>query len=54
MKHFDGRLPNGSLYVGWLDSKSSEPVDVNDVRSKNEKDILAHAGIRFIGTWPYR
>ena len=50
IKHFDGRLPNGSLYVGWVDSKSGEPVDDKDVRSKYEKDILAHAGVRLIGT----
>lgn len=49
IKHFDGRLPNGSLYVGWVDSKSGEPVDDKDVRSKYEKDILAHAGVRLIG-----
>ena len=31
IKHFDGRLPSGSLYLGWVDSKSSEPVDDKDV-----------------------
>ena len=30
--HFDGRLKGGSLYVGWVDSKTSEPVDDKDVR----------------------
>ena len=49
IKHFNGRLPNGSLYVGWVDAKSGEPVDDKDVRAKYEKDILAHAGIRLIG-----
>lgn len=49
IKHFDGRLPDGSLYVGWVDSKSGEPVDDKDVRGKYEKDILAHAGVRLIG-----
>ncbi|KAI5122922.1 hypothetical protein M0805_007600 [Coniferiporia weirii] len=48
IKHFDGRLPNGSLYVGWVNSKSGEPVDDKDVRGKYEKDILAHAGVRLI------
>ncbi|EJD06870.1 fatty acid synthase [Fomitiporia mediterranea MF3/22] len=48
IKHFDGKLPNGSLYVGWVDSKSGEPVDDKDVRGKYEKDILAHAGVRLI------
>ena len=49
IKHFDGRLKNGSLYVGWVESKSGEPVDEKDVKSKFEKDILAHAGVRLIG-----
>ena len=50
IKHFDGRLKDGSLYVGWVDSKSGEPVDDKDVKGRYEKDILAHAGIRLIGT----
>lgn len=49
IKHFDGRLKNGSLYVGWVESKSGEPVDEKDVKGKFEKDILAHAGVRLIG-----
>ncbi|KAF9062802.1 hypothetical protein BDP27DRAFT_1368514 [Rhodocollybia butyracea] len=42
------RLKDGSLYVGWVDSKSGEPVDDKDVRGRYEKDILEHAGIRLI------
>lgn len=49
IKHFDGRLPNGSLYVGWVDSKNGEPVDDKDVRGKYEKDMLSRAGVRLIG-----
>ncbi|KAH9950013.1 fatty acid synthase [Amylocystis lapponica] len=48
IKHFDGRLKDGSLYVGWVDTKSGEPVDDKDVRARYEKDILAHAGVRLI------
>ncbi|KAF9007571.1 fatty acid synthase [Cyathus striatus] len=48
IKHFDGRLKDGSLYVGWVDSKTSEPIDDKDVKSRYEKDILAHAGVRLI------
>lgn len=48
IKHFDGRLKNGSLYVGWVESKSGEPVDEKDVKGKFEKDILTHAGVRLI------
>ena len=50
IKHFDGRLKDGSFYVGWVDAKSGEPVDDKDVRGLYEKDILAHAGVRLIGT----
>ena len=49
IKHLDGKLKNGQAYVGWVDAKSGEPVDDKDVRSKYEKDILAHSGIRIIG-----
>ncbi|KAI0342734.1 fatty acid synthase [Trametopsis cervina] len=48
IKHFDGRLKDGSLYVGWVDSKSGDPVEDKDVRARYEKDMLAHAGIRLI------
>ena len=51
IKHFDGRLKDGSLYVGWVDAKSSEPVDDKDVRSRYEKEILNHSGIRLIGEY---
>ncbi|EIW84299.1 fatty acid synthase [Coniophora puteana RWD-64-598 SS2] len=47
-KYFDGRLKDGSLYVGWVDAKSGEPIDDKDVRGRYEKDILAHAGVRLI------
>jgi fatty acid synthase subunit alpha, fungi type len=49
IKHFDGRLKDGSLYVGWVDSKSGEPIDDKDVKGRYEKDVLAHAGVRLIG-----
>lgn len=49
IKHFDGKLPNGSLYVGWVDAKSGEPVDDKDIRGKYEKEVLSHAGVRLIG-----
>ncbi|KAI6024835.1 hypothetical protein BKA83DRAFT_685883 [Pisolithus microcarpus] len=48
IKHFDGRLKDGTLHVGWVDAKTSEPVDDKDVRSRYEKEILAHAGVRLI------
>ncbi|CAL1716945.1 unnamed protein product [Somion occarium] len=48
IKHFDGRLKDGSLYVGWVDAKSGEPVDDKDVRSRYEQQILEHAGVRLI------
>ncbi|PPQ94469.1 hypothetical protein CVT25_001102 [Psilocybe cyanescens] len=48
IKHFDGRLKDGSLYVGWVDSKTNEPVEDKDVRGRYEKEILEHAGIRLI------
>jgi fatty acid synthase subunit beta len=49
IKHFNGRLKDGTLYVGWVDTKTNEPVDDKDVKGRYEKDILAHAGVRLIG-----
>jgi fatty acid synthase subunit alpha, fungi type len=49
IKHFDGRLKDGTLHVGWVDAKSGEPVDDKDVRGKYESDIISHAGVRIIG-----
>ncbi|GAA5926751.1 trifunctional fatty acid synthase subunit FAS2 [Sporobolomyces koalae] len=48
IKHFDGRLKDGSLYVGWVDAKTNEPLDDKDVKAAYEKHILAHTGIRMI------
>lgn len=51
IKHLDGKLGNGQTYVGWVDAKSGEPVDDKDVKTKYEKDIIKHAGIRLIGKY---
>jgi len=48
IKHFNGRLKDGSLYVGWVDAKTNEPLDDKDVKAAYEKHILAHTGIRLI------
>jgi fatty acid synthase subunit alpha len=49
IKHFDGRLKDGTLHVGWVDAKTGEPVDDKDVRGRYEKEIMNHAGVRFFG-----
>ena len=49
IKHFDGRLPNGSLHVGWVDAKSGKSVDDKDVKAKYEAGILVHSGVCLIG-----
>lgn len=48
IKHHNGRLKNGELYVGWVDFKTGEPVSDGEVKKRYEKDILAHSGIRLI------
>lgn len=48
IKHHNGRLKSGELYVGWVDVKSGEPVSDGEVRKRYEKDILDHSGIRLI------
>jgi 3-oxoacyl-ACP reductase-like protein len=49
IKHFDGRLKDGTLHVGWVDAKTGDPVDDKDVRGKYEEEIMNHAGVRFFG-----
>ncbi|KAI9832728.1 MAG: 3-oxoacyl-[acyl-carrier-protein] synthase [Phylliscum demangeonii] len=38
----------GKHYAGWVDAKTQEPVDDKDVKSKYEKYVLDHSGIRLI------
>ncbi|KAF2644793.1 hypothetical protein P280DRAFT_466066 [Massarina eburnea CBS 473.64] len=47
IKNHNGPL-KGKSYSGWVDAKSGEPVDDKDVKSKYEKFILEHSGIRLI------
>jgi fatty acid synthase subunit beta len=49
IKHHDGMLKSGKHYSGWVDAKSGEPVEDKDIKSKYEKQITEHSGIRFIG-----
>ncbi|KAJ5930773.1 hypothetical protein N7466_006266 [Penicillium verhagenii] len=47
IKHHNGPL-KGKAYSGWVDAKTSDPVDDKDVKPKYEKFILEHTGIRLI------
>ncbi|KAF2396135.1 hypothetical protein EJ06DRAFT_500524 [Trichodelitschia bisporula] len=47
IKNHNGPL-KGKSYSGWVDAKSGEPVDDKDIKSKYEKYILDHSGIRLI------
>jgi len=38
----------GKSYSGWVDAKTSEPVEDKDIKAKYEKHILEHSGIRLI------
>ncbi|VDC05508.1 unnamed protein product [Peniophora sp. CBMAI 1063] len=46
IKHLDERLKDGSPHVGWVDSKSGEPVDDKNIKGKYQQDIITHAGVR--------
>ncbi|ORZ20354.1 fatty acid synthase [Absidia repens] len=48
IKHHHGNLKNGTPYSGWVDAKTNEPVEDKDIKSKYEKQILEHSGIRFV------
>ncbi|CAI4210760.1 unnamed protein product [Parascedosporium putredinis] len=47
IKHHNGPI-NRRPYSGWVDGKTGTPVDEKDVKSKYEKFILEHSGIRLI------
>ena len=49
MGYIKHRLKDGSLYVGWVDSKNGEPVDDKDVRGRYKKEILTPAGVHLMG-----
>ncbi|KAG2217921.1 hypothetical protein INT45_012584 [Circinella minor] len=48
IKHHHGNLKNGTPYSGWVDAKSNEPVEDKDIKTKYEKKILEHSGIRLV------
>jgi fatty acid synthase subunit alpha, fungi type len=47
IKNFSG-LIKGRAYTGWVDAKTGAPVDDKDIKSKYEKYILDHSGIRLV------
>ncbi|KAJ2158045.1 fatty acid synthase alpha subunit Lsd1 [Coemansia sp. RSA 552] len=49
IKHFNGKHKKaGKVYTGWVDAQTEEPVADRDVKSRYEKRILEHTGIRLI------
>ena len=49
VKFFNGRLKDGRLYIGWIDTASGLPITDSEIKIKYEKEILEHTGIRLIG-----
>ncbi|KAL1917786.1 uncharacterized protein VTP21DRAFT_3620 [Calcarisporiella thermophila] len=48
IRHHHGPLKNGTQYSGWVDALTGEPVQDLDIKSRYEKQILDHTGIRLI------
>ncbi|KAI8318331.1 hypothetical protein GQ54DRAFT_341909 [Martensiomyces pterosporus] len=49
IKHHNGPLQKtGTVYTGWVDAKSGEPVKDTDVKAKYEAYIIEHTGIRLL------
>ncbi|KAJ1743145.1 fatty acid synthase alpha subunit Lsd1 [Coemansia sp. RSA 1086] len=46
--HNGNHLATKGHYVGWIDSKTGEPVRDMEVKQRYEKFIMAHTGIRLI------
>jgi fatty acid synthase subunit alpha, fungi type/fatty acid synthase subunit beta, fungi type len=38
IKHFDGKLKNGNLYIVWVNAKTGEPVDDKDIKPRYERN----------------
>jgi fatty acid synthase subunit alpha len=47
IKNHNGPI-KGKQYSGWVDTKTNDPVDDKEVKSKYESQILEHSGIRLI------
>lgn len=47
IKNHNGPI-KGKQYSGWVDGKTGDPVDDKDVKTRYEKYILEHSGIRLI------
>ena len=49
IKHHSGPVKGmKGNYTGWVDVKSGEPIHDGDVKSKYERHILDHTGIRLV------
>ncbi|KAI8317959.1 hypothetical protein GQ54DRAFT_241548, partial [Martensiomyces pterosporus] len=49
IKHHNGPLKStGTIYTGWVDSKSEEPVKDINIKAHYEDYILKHTGIRLL------
>ncbi|KAJ1771492.1 fatty acid synthase alpha subunit Lsd1 [Coemansia sp. RSA 986] len=47
IKHFNGMLPGSDRhYVGWVDTKSGQPVKDADIKLRYHDHIMKHSGIR--------
>ncbi|KAL9613426.1 MAG: hypothetical protein Q9167_002024 [Letrouitia subvulpina] len=46
IKHFEGNLKGGEHYVGWVDTKTGQPVRNDEVGRKYGQSIHEHSGIR--------
>ena len=47
IRHHDGDIA-GEYYNGWVDTKTLLPIEDSDIRTKYEKLILEHTGIRLV------
>lgn len=48
IKHFNGRLADGRSYIGWVDTKTGEPVADAQMRARYARQVEQHAGIRLV------
>ncbi|PVU88844.1 hypothetical protein BB561_005677 [Smittium simulii] len=48
IEYFSGKLKDGSIYHGWIDSETKAPIEDRKIKVLYEKKILKDSGIRVI------
>ncbi|KAH7370156.1 thiolase-like protein [Rhexocercosporidium sp. MPI-PUGE-AT-0058] len=48
IKYHEGNLADGGYHIGWVDSRTGNPVHDSEIKAQYEQHILDHTGIRLV------